>query len=182
MHVLFIYVFFFFQAEDGIRDGTVTGVQTYALPISTPGYRAAGGASETGTAAWPGGDGEFLAGGGDGEFPAGGGVANPGRRGGGVVRTAYQEPAPPTAAERTTMSTAIGSVIGPRFGAGRCRSPGAGEAGMTAIARRGQARLMAGPLSSPSIRTEGCEPGSDTHAFGRPLCPWISHSICCSIR
>src|SRR5690625_4893159 len=28
------YVFFFFQAEDGIRDGHVTGVQTCALPIS----------------------------------------------------------------------------------------------------------------------------------------------------
>src|SRR6266481_262342 len=27
------YCFFFFQAEDGIRDGTVTGVQTCALPI-----------------------------------------------------------------------------------------------------------------------------------------------------
>src|SRR2546430_9363351 len=27
-------VFFFFQAEDGIRDLTVTGVQTCALPIS----------------------------------------------------------------------------------------------------------------------------------------------------
>src|SRR5438309_1369111 len=27
-------MFFFFQAEDGIRDGTVTGVQTCALPIS----------------------------------------------------------------------------------------------------------------------------------------------------
>src|SRR5689334_24420622 len=27
-------IFFFFQAEDGIRDGTVTGVQTCALPIS----------------------------------------------------------------------------------------------------------------------------------------------------
>src|SRR3989442_8405049 len=26
-------VFFFFQAEDGIRDADVTGVQTYALPI-----------------------------------------------------------------------------------------------------------------------------------------------------
>src|SRR5690348_18371510 len=26
---------FFFQAEDGIRDGRVTGVQTCALPIST---------------------------------------------------------------------------------------------------------------------------------------------------
>src|SRR5437870_10637427 len=27
------YFFFFFQAEDGIRDGHVTGVQTCALPI-----------------------------------------------------------------------------------------------------------------------------------------------------
>src|SRR5207249_3348890 len=30
-----IVVFFFFQAEDGIRDRNVTGVQTCALPIST---------------------------------------------------------------------------------------------------------------------------------------------------
>src|SRR2546427_4908756 len=29
--------FFFFQAEDGIRDLTVTGVQTCALPISADG-------------------------------------------------------------------------------------------------------------------------------------------------
>src|SRR5690554_7285005 len=29
-------VFFFFQAEDGIRDADVTGVQTCALPIWTP--------------------------------------------------------------------------------------------------------------------------------------------------
>src|SRR5207248_8914077 len=28
------FIFFFFQAEDGIRDRTVTGVQTCALPIS----------------------------------------------------------------------------------------------------------------------------------------------------
>src|SRR3954452_25636956 len=28
-------MFFFFQAEDGIRDADVTGVQTCALPIST---------------------------------------------------------------------------------------------------------------------------------------------------
>src|SRR5437763_15573745 len=31
-----IIVFFFFQAEDGIRDTSVTGVQTCALPILTP--------------------------------------------------------------------------------------------------------------------------------------------------
>src|SRR5690625_4246051 len=30
----YVIVFFFFQAEDGIRDGHVTGVQTCALPIS----------------------------------------------------------------------------------------------------------------------------------------------------
>src|SRR5207248_7245138 len=30
------FFFFFFQAEDGIRDRTVTGVQTCALPISSP--------------------------------------------------------------------------------------------------------------------------------------------------
>src|SRR5256886_16985397 len=32
--------FFFFQAEDGIRDLTVTGVQTCALPISVNGVAA----------------------------------------------------------------------------------------------------------------------------------------------
>src|SRR5205085_8256616 len=37
LYVIFLfYFFFFFQAEDGIRDLTVTGVQTCALPISTP--------------------------------------------------------------------------------------------------------------------------------------------------
>src|SRR5438093_5396340 len=32
----FFFFFFFFQAEDGIRDWSVTGVQTCALPISAP--------------------------------------------------------------------------------------------------------------------------------------------------
>src|SRR5256886_7217619 len=35
--LLFFLFFFFFQAEDGIRDLTVTGVQTCALPISLVG-------------------------------------------------------------------------------------------------------------------------------------------------
>src|SRR3989440_2856587 len=35
--------FFFFQAEDGIRDLIVTGVQTCALPISVACQRAAAG-------------------------------------------------------------------------------------------------------------------------------------------
>src|SRR5688572_30896559 len=34
-YLSFFCFFFFFQAEDGIRDLTVTGVQTCALPIST---------------------------------------------------------------------------------------------------------------------------------------------------
>src|SRR6266481_7322593 len=33
MTEIVLCLFFFFQAEDGIRDGTVTGVQTCALPI-----------------------------------------------------------------------------------------------------------------------------------------------------
>src|SRR5438309_9339287 len=39
-----MFFFFFFQAEDGIRDGTVTGVQTCALPIldSARAWKAAG--------------------------------------------------------------------------------------------------------------------------------------------
>src|SRR5207248_5765685 len=40
-----VVFFFFFQAEDGIRDRTVTGVQTCALPISW-----AGPASRSGSA------------------------------------------------------------------------------------------------------------------------------------
>src|SRR5260370_24717481 len=34
-------LFFFFQAEDGIRDSSVTGVQTCALPISSRALRVA---------------------------------------------------------------------------------------------------------------------------------------------
>src|SRR5205823_9274522 len=43
-------MFFFFQAEDGIRDKLVTGVQTCALPISSPpGTTAASSARTTST-------------------------------------------------------------------------------------------------------------------------------------
>mgnify|MGYP006982521832 CR=1 FL=1 len=35
MYIIYIYIFFF-QAEDGIRDRLVTGVQTCALPILNP--------------------------------------------------------------------------------------------------------------------------------------------------
>src|SRR5258708_22736007 len=34
------YIFFFFQAEDGIRDDLVTGVQTCALPISVSAWQS----------------------------------------------------------------------------------------------------------------------------------------------
>src|SRR3989441_7238628 len=37
-----MFVFFFFQAEDGIRDKLVTGVQTCALPIFVPGQTTEG--------------------------------------------------------------------------------------------------------------------------------------------
>ena len=40
--------FFFFQAEDGIRDWSVTGVQTCALPIWGVGDRAVDVAAHTG--------------------------------------------------------------------------------------------------------------------------------------
>src|SRR5688572_31032473 len=46
------FIFFFFQAEDGIRDLTVTGVQTCALPISHEGDDPAG----RGPARGPAGD------------------------------------------------------------------------------------------------------------------------------
>ena len=40
--MLYVFFFcFFFQAEDGIRDRLVTGVQTCALPISALGERPA---------------------------------------------------------------------------------------------------------------------------------------------
>src|SRR6266478_7043429 len=39
-HVTIFFFFFFFQAEDGIRDLTVTGVQTCALPISAGHFNA----------------------------------------------------------------------------------------------------------------------------------------------
>src|SRR3712207_7437317 len=41
MCVVWVVDFFFFQAEDGIRDIGVTGVQTCALPICWLAYRAA---------------------------------------------------------------------------------------------------------------------------------------------
>src|SRR2546426_1412366 len=44
MYFLFLF-FFFFQAEDGIRDYKVTGVQTCALPISADAARVPGGAA-----------------------------------------------------------------------------------------------------------------------------------------
>src|SRR3989475_6698541 len=60
-----LIVFFFFQAEDGIRDLTVTGVQTCALPISIAAAFAAGDLSWTqtrllATAATPDSEHEWL--------------------------------------------------------------------------------------------------------------------------
>src|SRR5690348_17715910 len=36
MSIVYCFLFFFFQAEDGIRDGLVARVQTCALPIFAP--------------------------------------------------------------------------------------------------------------------------------------------------
>src|SRR6266487_4994678 len=49
-----MHLFFFFQAEDGIRDGRVTGVQTCALPISCPSVPSAGRAPAGSWTAEPG--------------------------------------------------------------------------------------------------------------------------------
>src|SRR2546430_13555443 len=62
-------VFFFFQAEDGIRDLTVTGVQTCALPIS---YAVFQGVSAAVLPADDGRDGDGGAAGGGGDGDAGG--------------------------------------------------------------------------------------------------------------
>src|SRR5437867_9123288 len=44
LFLICFFCFFFFQAEDGIRDRTVTGVQTCALPIlGRPRKRTSGG-------------------------------------------------------------------------------------------------------------------------------------------
>src|SRR6266568_6538808 len=61
-----MFLCFFFQAEDGIRDGTVTGVQTCALPIFPGDVRRLAARARTrdtvlvpfltGEAAWPGAD------------------------------------------------------------------------------------------------------------------------------
>src|SRR5436305_3859611 len=47
------FYFFFFQAEDGIRDADVTGVQTCALPISARQLHAMGGQPVTGSVMGP---------------------------------------------------------------------------------------------------------------------------------
>src|SRR5207249_7755946 len=88
----FVTFFFFFQAEDGIRDRNVTGVQTCALPISTvPGRRRADESQGVlqGTPASPDGEHEF---GGDlVRWPGGADRENPGcRRNGRGDRCRYR--------------------------------------------------------------------------------------------
>src|SRR5207253_8417317 len=48
LFVIVVFFFFFFQAEVGIRDGHVTGVQTCALPISPRAHRAVSGGRRVG--------------------------------------------------------------------------------------------------------------------------------------
>src|SRR6266511_4948294 len=69
---MLIFFFFFFQAEDGIRDFHVTGVQTCALPISCAGRRHIDGWSRA-------------------EVPTGPPTAGAGGRSGGIERGAAGE-------------------------------------------------------------------------------------------
>src|SRR5882762_2886735 len=55
-----MFFFFFFQAEDGIRDSSVTGVQTCALPICGVPLPATAGAGPDIAALLPEGDGEVF--------------------------------------------------------------------------------------------------------------------------
>src|SRR5438046_8294101 len=59
MHSVLVYfnIYFFFQAEDGIRDWSVTGVQTCALPIYGKPWEKGRYPTEYGELAW--GDGYF---------------------------------------------------------------------------------------------------------------------------
>src|SRR2546422_2429283 len=81
-----IRVFFFFQAEDGIRDVAVTGVQTCALPISVSPRPSGRGLTERTTGAHelpPRGLGDGV----EGAHPRGAYRAvSPRRRGGGRAR------------------------------------------------------------------------------------------------
>src|SRR2546430_11017107 len=70
-------VFFFFQAEDGIRDLTVTGVQTCALPI----WRAGDGGGGCHVVGF-----EYLADHLEGPASAGPSCADPGRQPGSDLR------------------------------------------------------------------------------------------------
>src|SRR3989475_1429919 len=54
---VFLIFFFFFQAEDGIRDLTVTGVQTCALPIYQPAVKVNGAVTSPGSVLWQQGKG-----------------------------------------------------------------------------------------------------------------------------
>src|SRR5687768_17664107 len=51
--LVFFVFFFFFQAEDGIRDVAVTGVQTCALPISSRPAPSASRATCARSRPWP---------------------------------------------------------------------------------------------------------------------------------
>src|SRR5438128_3766364 len=83
-----VALFFLFQAEGGIRDATVTGVQTCALPI----FRRAGGHRQL---AVPG--------------PAAGGAGPARRAGAGAVR-AVAEIGRASCRERGEVSVVAGSV------------------------------------------------------------------------
>src|SRR5215207_7707500 len=102
MYVMGLFFFFFFQAEDGIRDPLVTGVQTCALPICR-GRRGGEARDRRARAFAP--RGENLLGGGQGRAPASGGGAVFERAGARRARARGRE------ARRGAAETAFGRAV-----------------------------------------------------------------------
>src|SRR2546425_3069892 len=136
------FLFFFFQAEDGIRDKLVTGVQTCALPISTaetPGARSVaaatpqppGGRSRPGSRA-------VLAGHNRGRHGVGWGVRDAGHR---ALQRRRGDPAPLPAG----------------YHARRVAQPSVGRAGLELRAEDAGGPLLPQP-AGPSARGGGLDP------------------------
>src|SRR5699024_12107189 len=103
--LVFVYIVFFFQAEDGIRDRNVTGVQTCALPISVrcaDAGKFSGVNAHTRSAAFSSG----------GEYTGSGQSGNdcPDRRGGRRVRGDYEQIGRASCRERGESSGGGGAV------------------------------------------------------------------------
>src|SRR3989449_10959389 len=106
--VLVRVLFFFFQAEDGIRDVAVTGVQTCALPIYHRRYALGGAANVAANVAAIGAEGRLVAGIGD--DPRGDSLR------GELAQTRLTDRHLVVAAVRPTTSQTRGMARGPQLG------------------------------------------------------------------